>query len=264
MDANAVIVEQFDRGAAWFDTWSVTGDERMLEGLAEFCGLTEDDDVLDVACGTGAFALHAAGRVRSVTGVDISTGMIGVARDKAVALGLGNVEFVRSDVARLDLGADRFSPVVSRSAFHHMPLVAEVFAGMVRCARPGGVVCVQDVMAYGDEKVDAFFERLEAVVDRSHHRSLGKREFFDLYRANGVALEALFESESLLDVAHYIEHVEQTEENRAQVDRLVREGLGDPDIAPWFVQDGDRLRWRRRVCTIKGRKAEADQNHRIG
>jgi ubiquinone/menaquinone biosynthesis C-methylase UbiE len=249
-----LVIAQFDRGAEHFDSWSVTRDERMLRGLAEFCGVTQEDELLDVACGTGAFALHAATLARSVTGVDISAGMIAVARRNASDRGLGNTRFVHRNVESLGFEDDTFSMVVSRSAFHHMARHREVFAGMVRCCRPGGTVCVQDVMAYDDEKTDRFFERMEVLVDRSHHRTYTKREFFDLYRDNDMKLEALFESESLLDFHDYVDHVAQTDKSRSAIARLLDEGLADPDIAASFVEQDGRLLWKRRVCTIKGRK----------
>jgi ubiquinone/menaquinone biosynthesis C-methylase UbiE len=249
-----LVIAQFDAGAEHFDSWSVTSDGRMLRGLAEFCGVTQEDELLDVACGTGAFALHAAALARSVTGVDISAGMIAVARKNASDRGLGNARFVRQNVEGLGFEDDTFSMVVSRSAFHHMARHQEVFAEMVRCCRPGGTVCVQDIMAYDEEKTDRFFERMEILVDRSHHRTYTKRDFFDLYRDNDMKLDALFESESLLDFNDYVDHVTQTDDSRSEITRLLDEGLADPDIASSFVERDGRLLWKRRVCTIKGRK----------
>ena len=249
-----LVIAQFDEGAEHFDSWSVTRDERMLRGLAEFCGVTPDDELLDVACGTGAFALHAATLALSVTGVDISAGVIAVARKNASDRGLRNARFVHQNVEGLGFEDDTFSMVVSRSAFHHMARHREVFAGMVRCCQPGGTVCVQDIMAYDEEKTDRFFERMEVLIDRSHHRTYTKRDFFELYRDNDMKLEALFESESLLDFHDYVDHVAQTDKSRSEIARLLDEGLADPDIASSFAEKDGRLLWKRRVCTIKGKK----------
>jgi ubiquinone/menaquinone biosynthesis C-methylase UbiE len=251
----AVVVEQFEAGARHFDAWQVTRDERTLRGLAGFCGLTGQDDVLDVACGTGAFALHAAATARTATGVDVTPGMIAVARENAAARGLHNASFHRGDVTRLHFPDGRFSVVACRSAFHHMPDPGRVLGEMVRCCRPGGSVVLQDVIAYDDPYVDAYFERLEVLVDRSHHRTWSKRELFTLFTGHRVPLEGLFESESLLDVAAYTEHVAQTAGSRAAVAELVAQGTTDPRTAPWFEERDGRLLWRRRVCTIKGRPA---------
>lgn len=55
----------------------------MLQGMAAFCDLSPEDDLLDIACGTGAFTRHAAPMVRSAIGVDISAGMLDIARRHA-------------------------------------------------------------------------------------------------------------------------------------------------------------------------------------
>ena len=263
MDANDVIANQFNRGANRFERWSVTRDDSMLRGLGEFCCLSENDDVLDIACGTGAFALHAAPRVRSVTGVDIAAGMIDVAERTAGARGHVNTEFHCRDVERSMLPRNHYSVVVSRSAFHHMPRYREVFAEMVRCCRPGGTICIQDVMAYDDAATNAFFEQLELLVDESHHRTYTKRELFDLYKSNGVKLDGLLESVTELDLHDYVDHVAApTAELRKSVDALVEAALRDTHIASWFVERNNRMFWRRRVCTIKGRKGETGNSRR--
>ncbi|MER5948448.1 class I SAM-dependent methyltransferase [Streptomyces sp. NPDC001904] len=256
MSTPRAVIEQFDAGAEHFDSWSVTKNERMLGGLADFCELGPDDDLLDVACGTGAMALYGARLVRSVAGVDISEGMITIARRNAADLGLTNTRFACRNVEQLGEDSGRFSVVVSRSAFHHMARYQDVFAGMVRCCLPDGLVCVQDVMAYGDERKDRYFDEMERLIDRSHHVTYGKREFFDLFKSNGLKVTGLFVSESLLDFHDYVDHVAQTDESRGAIERLLASGLSDPETSTEFVERDGRLMWRRKVCTIRGRKVD--------
>src|SRR6195952_5703590 len=61
-------------------------------------------NVLDLACGTGAFTIpcaRLAGPTGTVIGVDISPASLKVARGKAVKEGLGNVKFVEGDITDL-------------------------------------------------------------------------------------------------------------------------------------------------------------------
>ena len=70
--------------------------------------------VLDVATGTGDFALAAAHklRLRRVTAVDISEGMMRVGREKAVREGLHDVVcFQKEDCSRLSFANDSFDAV---------------------------------------------------------------------------------------------------------------------------------------------------------
>lgn len=55
--------------------------------------LRPDDVVLDVGCGTGSLALELAPHVRQVHAMDLSSGMIDIAKRKATAAGVDNVTF---------------------------------------------------------------------------------------------------------------------------------------------------------------------------
>ncbi|MBO0684060.1 MAG: class I SAM-dependent methyltransferase, partial [Candidatus Dormibacteraeota bacterium] len=120
----------FERGAA-----SVTA--KLLE-LGE---VGPGRRVLDVATGQGEPALTAARLVAPgghVVGVDISPGMLAVARERAA--GLPNVEFVEADLESLDRPAGSFDVVLSR--FGLMLAVDHVasFKLLARLLVPGGVL----------------------------------------------------------------------------------------------------------------------------
>ena len=55
--------------------------------------LKDTDIVLDYGCGTGTTACEISGLVKSVRAIDISTGMIEIAKRKAATGGVVNVDF---------------------------------------------------------------------------------------------------------------------------------------------------------------------------
>ena len=67
--------------------------------------------VLDLACGTGTVSRLLAARDYAMTGVDLSNGMLDVARRRAAEAGLP-ITFYQQDAAELDLGAARFDAVI--------------------------------------------------------------------------------------------------------------------------------------------------------
>ena len=113
--------------------------------------LTPETDLLEVGCGTGSTAVVHAPLVRRVRAADFSSSMIAIARDKARAAGVSNIDF---EVASLDdlAAADAVADVVLALSVIH--LLDDRDAGLRKLyslLKPGGylissTVCVADVM----------------------------------------------------------------------------------------------------------------------
>lgn len=82
-------------------------------------GLTDEDVVLDLGCGTGAIGLALAPDVNWVLGRDISEGMLERAREKATDRGLTNVEFAHGSFLEPNYDGP-VDVVVSNFAMHHL------------------------------------------------------------------------------------------------------------------------------------------------
>jgi SAM-dependent methyltransferase len=93
--------------------------------------------VLDVGCGTGAFAARLAQHSDQVDALDRSAVMIEEARRRTP----GNVNCLLADVLDGPLPGKDYDAIFSISALHHMPLqdALEVLAAALR---PGGVLAV--------------------------------------------------------------------------------------------------------------------------
>jgi ubiquinone/menaquinone biosynthesis C-methylase UbiE len=85
------------------------------QGAAEFIarlGLEPGEGVLDAACGTGNLALPAACAGASVTGIDISPGLLAQARARAAAEGQ-LIRFDEGDVEQMPYADGSFETVVT-------------------------------------------------------------------------------------------------------------------------------------------------------
>lgn len=104
------------------------------------------EKILDVGSGTGQVALQVAPYVLpggTVVGVDLSDGMLGVAKNKAAALGLDNeVAFCRMDGESLAFHDESFDVVLSLFALLHFPRPIVAVREMFRVLRPGGRLVV--------------------------------------------------------------------------------------------------------------------------
>ncbi len=77
------------------------------------------ENALDVGCGTGSFARALALRAKHVQAIDLSPGMVRVARDRSVQH--PNVEFLVGDFLSLELPANHFDCIAAIAVLHHMP-----------------------------------------------------------------------------------------------------------------------------------------------
>ncbi|MEU8238065.1 methyltransferase domain-containing protein [Actinoplanes missouriensis] len=96
--------------------------------------------VLDVGCGTGVTTRDAAAAAPAghALGVDLSSAMIGVARELAGRAGLENISFERADAQAYPFRPESFDVLISRtgSMFFEGPKAA--FANLRRALAPGG------------------------------------------------------------------------------------------------------------------------------
>jgi SAM-dependent methyltransferase len=136
--------------AAWDDTaegwkrWWPTFEraaQTVNDRLVELAGLRAGNRVLDIATGSGEPALTAAravGPSGRVVAVDMSPGMLAIARERIDAARLNNVDLVESDAESLKLDAHSFDAVVCRWGLMFMPDLDGVLRGIHRALKPGG------------------------------------------------------------------------------------------------------------------------------
>ncbi|MEO1056390.1 MAG: methyltransferase domain-containing protein [Actinomycetota bacterium] len=113
---------------------------QWADPLLDRAGVADGDDVLDVACGTGALtrrAVERTGRSGSVTGVDVGPGMLVVAGETAPGATL-----LESDAASIPVDDDSFDVALCQFGLMFMPEPAAVLAEMARSVRPGGRIGV--------------------------------------------------------------------------------------------------------------------------
>ena len=107
--------------------------------MADALDLQPDDDLLDVACGSGDFLAGHASRAYHVAGLDLSGGKVSLARRRlADRVAAGTAEIVVGDAAALPWADGRFSLITSMDAFPFFPEPGRALAEMRRVLRPGG------------------------------------------------------------------------------------------------------------------------------
>jgi len=109
-------------------------DERERAAVRESLAPIEERSVLEIACGTGRFAVMLADRGADVVGLDVSAEMLGRARLKATRAE-ADAAWIRGDAARLPFPDDAFDAVLAMRFFHLADTPASFLAEMRRVAR---------------------------------------------------------------------------------------------------------------------------------
>lgn len=116
--------------------------------------------ILDIATGTGdlAIALARAAEGATVTGVDLSEGMIEVGRRKVAEAGLaGRVSLSAADALALPFADNSFDVITVAFGVRNFEHLAEGYAEMLRVLRPGGKLCVLELTPPSSSLVRPFY-----------------------------------------------------------------------------------------------------------
>ncbi|MDE5814278.1 MAG: bifunctional demethylmenaquinone methyltransferase/2-methoxy-6-polyprenyl-1,4-benzoquinol methylase UbiE [Muribaculaceae bacterium] len=120
---------------------------RALKMAAAILPEGEPKDVLDVACGTGdvSFKLHKMFPKARITGLDLSAGMLKVAKGKLEwwdAETRKLITFMEGDCLKMPFPDDTFDMVTVAYGVRNFERLEDGYREMRRVMKPGGVLCV--------------------------------------------------------------------------------------------------------------------------
>jgi 2-polyprenyl-3-methyl-5-hydroxy-6-metoxy-1,4-benzoquinol methylase len=136
--------------------------------------LTATDRVLEVGCGTGSTALLLAGNADRIVASDISPKMIEIAKEKAHAQGISNVEFVTADL--LDDANDNgpYDVVLALNVLHLVEDTSAAIRRINSLLRPGGTF-ISKTVCQSDQGAPLKFRLIKIVLPLM--QLLGKAPF---------------------------------------------------------------------------------------
>ena len=124
----------------WWDT--IEKDARIVtDSLIRLADIKSDQQVLDIATGTGELALTIANLVGDkgkVVATDISSRMLSIAQERANSLGLTNVLFQESDAENMNYSDGEFNSIVCRWGLIFLPDVDSTLKSVHRMLVPSG------------------------------------------------------------------------------------------------------------------------------
>ena len=192
----AILKDTFNAVADVYDHPGLRFFPASARHLVELLDLRGDEQVLDVATGTGHVALELAARLPRgrATGVDFSAGMLAQARRKAAARGVANVEFAEMDMQDLRFEDGRFDAAVCAFGIFFVEDMEGVLARIAAKVSPGGRVAICNFQK------DYFFPMRRLLTDRlaAHGVPLPPQTWERIASEDGC--RALFATAGLRDV----------------------------------------------------------------
>ncbi len=127
------------------DDWMFGGYDRVLDKVVEYCRLAENNysSVLDIGIGNGNLAARFLSRGMQVSGIDPSTEMLKICRQKFPA-----IKVMKGDFLHYPCALPVFDLIVSAYAYHHLTAVEKVQAipMMKKLLKPQGCLVIADFM----------------------------------------------------------------------------------------------------------------------
>lgn len=174
--------------------------EKEFTEMIDFLSLhdTADKTIIDLGCGTGATAVFAADRFKTVYAVDVSEAMIEQAERK-LNKAIHNLTFVNAGFLSYEHKGEQADVVVTKAAFHHLPDFWKQIAllrinGMVRM---GGLLYIHDVVFQFDpqeyiKKIDSMIAGFEKIAGQAFRLEV-ETHIRDEYSTFGWILEGMIE-----------------------------------------------------------------------
>ena len=148
-DRKAMIQKGFDTVAAGYDHPALSFFPETAKRLINHLELNTSDNLLDVCTGTGVVALRAAEKITqgTVTGIDLSSGMLQQAINKALEKGFTNTQFQQMDLEAINdqtqgLKDNSYDVVTSSFGLFFLEDMTTNLQNIANKVKPGGKVAI--------------------------------------------------------------------------------------------------------------------------
>ncbi len=113
------VMRRYNQSAQAYDTQYHEEQEAKIKAIMQSLSLKQSSVVLDAGCGTGLLFQHLAERTESITGTDISNGLLQKARKRAQPY--CNTALIQTDVDNMPFLDETFDAILAITLLQNMP-----------------------------------------------------------------------------------------------------------------------------------------------
>lgn len=164
-DRKQMIQQGFDTVAQGYDHPSLSFFPETAKRMVAHLELQPHQQLLDVCTGTGVAALTAAEKLNNgkVTGIDLSSGMLQQAKNKAADKNLKNTEFQQMDLDNLQFAEDAFDIATCSFGLFFLDDMTKGLTNIASVVKPGGKIALSSFTGEAfSPMADLFIQRYEA------------------------------------------------------------------------------------------------------
>lgn len=126
--------------------------------------LNSNHTVLDYGCGPGTKTLELAGDTEKITGIDISSKMIEIAKSKVIENKIENAEFIHTNIFDDGLTKESYNVVLAFNILHVLKDKQQIINRIIELLKPGGLFismtpCLKEKMAISN-RIQLFVYRV--------------------------------------------------------------------------------------------------------
>ena len=141
----------WDRVAFVYDIFANIINKKVHKKLKEIVAneITKEDDVLECACGTGMLTKVVAPKSKSIIATDFSSKMLKKAKKKCKKF--NNVEFMNSNIMKLDFDDNSFDIVIAANVIHLLDDPINAINELDRVCKGNGKIIIPTYMNKDDK-----------------------------------------------------------------------------------------------------------------
>jgi ubiquinone/menaquinone biosynthesis C-methylase UbiE/DNA-binding transcriptional ArsR family regulator len=156
--------------------------QQLEQTLFETVGEDFNGELLDIGTGTGRVLEILASRVTRGVGVDMSSGMLAVARTNLERADLKHIHVRKGDMYQLPVEDSSFDLAILHMVLHYSDNPAEVIREASRVLKPDGRLIVVDFAAHAEEYLRTEYQ---------HHRlGFSDTEIRQCFKNAGISAQA--------------------------------------------------------------------------
>ena len=166
--------------------------------------LSHPAKILDIATGTGDFAILAAEKLKAhVTATDISNGMMQIGRKKVAERNLDEyVTFERQDCTALSYPNDSYDAVIAAFGIRNFQDLEQGLKEMYRVLKPGGAFCVLELTTPVSTPMKQLFRIYSNTVLPVYGKLVSKDK--QAYSYLNKSIEAFPQGEKMMEILRRI------------------------------------------------------------